>query len=318
MFWFALVCGWVFTAAVIALAWINVREEGRLSVGVAIGAIGGALWPVTLWVAIGAWLLARTATKRRTLTTSTAGQTEAQLAEAEAFAKQADIEEMPSSAAYWRAEVQRLSAQGPATVQPHPAPTGVIVLGCAVAAVATLGGLFVTAPSSTSTAPSTSPPTASGTNNSAVQSTTTDRALTTLGNLRKEFGERSGYAVVDDRAAADFVISEPRPAKCNPYAQNSRNGTFVELSIAVTTYDDPDQYLKALSFGSHWEFVGTDGRSVEASTSAAATCAYDSPPSLGPNRIYEFRIVVDLPERDGVLIFAPPAATAGWEWQYTR
>ncbi|MBN9109942.1 MAG: hypothetical protein J0I34_14295 [Pseudonocardia sp.] len=318
MFWFALVCGWVLTAAVIALVWINVRQEGSLGVGVAVGAIGGVLWPVTLWVAIGAWLLNRAASKRTTSTVPTAGQTEAQLAEAEAFAKQADIEGMPTSAAYWRAEVQRLGAQGVASVQPRPPSTGVIVLGCAIAALATLGGLFVAVPSSASVAESTSPPTASGTKTSTGQGTTTDLTLTALGNLRKEFGERAGYAVVDDRATADFIVSEPRPPKCNPYAQKSTNGKFVELPIAVTTHDDPDQFLKFLSFGSSWEFVGTDGRSIDASTLAAGSCAFDAPTTFGPNRIYEFRVIVDIPEQDGVLIFRPPATTAGWEWQYAK
>lgn len=318
MFWFALVCGWGITAAIIALVWITVWREGHLGVGVVVGAVAGALWPVTLWVAVGAWLLNRASNGPAASAVSTAAQTQSQVAEAEAFAKQAEIEGMPTSAAYWRAEVQRLSAHGATTASSRPGSTGLIVLGCAVAALATLGALVVAAPSWSSTASDTSPLSAAGTKNSQGRSTTSDQTLTALGNIPKEFGERAGYAVIDNHTPLDFVVSEPRAAQCNPYAQKPTNGKFLELPIVATTYDDPNQYLRFMIFGAGWEFVGTDGRSIEASTSAAGSCAFDAPTTLGPNRVYEFRVIVDVPEQDGALIFRAPATTAGWEWKYTN
>ncbi|WP_141566595.1 DUF4175 domain-containing protein [Pseudonocardia sp. N23] len=318
MFWFALVCGWVLTAAVIALVWINVRREGRLGVGVAVGAIGGVLWPVTLWVAVGALLLNRATNRRRSSTVSTVAQTKAQVDEAEAFAKQAEIEGMPTSAAYWRAEVQRLSAQSLATASPRPGSTGVVVLGSAVAALATLGALFVAAPTSASTTPKSPSPAASSAERPTGSSTTSDQKLTPLGNVPKKFGETASYGVVGDHSPLDFIVSEPRAAKCNSFASQPANGKFVELPIVATTHDDPEKRLTFVPFGAGWEFVGSDGRSVKASTTAAASCSYDAPSTLGPNRVYEFRVVVDVPEQDGALIYRAVATTAGWEWALTN
>lgn len=50
MFWFVLLCGWGLTAAVIALVWIHTRPGRSLLTGLQIGAAGGLLWPVTIWV----------------------------------------------------------------------------------------------------------------------------------------------------------------------------------------------------------------------------------------------------------------------------
>jgi hypothetical protein len=148
MYGFALVCGWGLTAAVIALVWINSRPGRGLPVGLLIGAVAGLLWPITLWVAVGAWLYRR-ANSRASTTALDPESLDAQARQAEAFARQAELENMPTSAEYWRAEVQRLQAQrqnvGSATAR--PASTGLIVLGCTVASLASLGAIGLTTPS---------------------------------------------------------------------------------------------------------------------------------------------------------------------------
>ena len=131
MFWFVWICGWGLTAAIIALVWIHSRSGRSLSVGVCLGVIAGVLWPITVWVAVGAWLYTREARR--------AGQAHvdpavlaSQIQQAQAYAQQAEIEGMSSSAEYWRAEAERLTAQQQAskTSISHPAATSLIVVGC--------------------------------------------------------------------------------------------------------------------------------------------------------------------------------------------
>jgi hypothetical protein len=148
MFWFVLVCGWGLTAALIALVWINTRRGRSLLAGLGIGALGGLLWPVTAWVAVGAWFYARAA-RRSGQTPVDPAALAGQVQQAQAYAQQAEIEGMSASAEYWRAEVRRLTAQqhAPTTLIAHPAATGLIVVGCTIASLATIGALWFAAPS---------------------------------------------------------------------------------------------------------------------------------------------------------------------------
>jgi hypothetical protein len=80
--------------------------------------------------------------------------------------------------------------------------------------------------------------------------------------------------------------------------------------------DDPHVVLPAIIFGAGWEFVGADGLSTEASSTAAATCHYNTP-QLKPNRSYSFDVVLDVPKgQTGVLVF-DPVRNGGWEWAVT-
>jgi micrococcal nuclease len=59
MYGFVMLCGWGLAAAVIALAWVGSRPQRRLVAGFVIGAVAGVLWPVTLWLAVGALISQR-------------------------------------------------------------------------------------------------------------------------------------------------------------------------------------------------------------------------------------------------------------------
>jgi hypothetical protein len=157
MYGFVLVCGWGLTASLTALVWINGRSGRSLVMGLLIGLVAGLIWPTTLWVALGAAIYHRAA--RRSGTTGEAPEKlDAQVRQAEAFARQAELENMPTSAQYWRAEAQRLSAQqhGSGARSTRPASTGLIVVGGTVASLATIGVLALAAPPLPSV---TSPPT---------------------------------------------------------------------------------------------------------------------------------------------------------------
>jgi hypothetical protein len=317
MFWFVLVCGWGLTAALIALVWIHSRPGRALPVGLGIGVVGGLLWPITAWVAVGAWFYAR-ATRRSGQAPADPAALAGQVQQAQAYAKQAEVEGMSASAEYWRAEVQRLTAQqhsAPATIT-HPAATGVIVVGCTIASLATIGALWFAAPSpepATATARVPSAPPGPVAPPPAGQA---EPARTQLGNITKAYGEVARLTGNDGNQIAEFTVGVPTAATCNPYAQPPVNGRFIRLPITLKTYDDPTNQLIVLNLSGPWEYVSPDGRSLEASTTAAASCAYEVPPQLGPNRTYEFAVVLDVPAEPGALVLNT-IYDGGWEWTYT-
>jgi hypothetical protein len=318
MFWFVLLCGWGLTTALIALVWIHTRPGRSLPVGLGIGMAGGLLWPVTFWVAVGAGFYARAA-RRSGLAPADSTAIAGQVQQAQAYAQQAELEGMTASAEYWRAEVQRLTAQRQADPAPpaHPASTGLIVVVCTIASLATVGALWFAAPPS-EPAPTAArvPSTPSGPVAPAAPADDVEPTRTKLGNLAKAYGEVASLVGNDGSQIAEFTVGAPTATTCRPYAQDPANGRFIRLPISLKTYDDPADQLILLGFGT-WEFVGTDGLSLEASTSAASSCAHEVPSQLGPNRIYEFAVVLDVPTTPGALVLNTIFDNGGWEWSYS-
>lgn len=230
---------------------------------------------------------------------------------------------LATSAEYWRAEVQRLTAQQP-TVRTHPATTSMIVLACALATLATFGGLWLTAPSSEPALTAALAPQApSGPASlvlpppqAAAGPEQTEPARTELGNIAKQYGEVASVVGNDGATIAEFTVGGPTPLSCSRYAQDPTNGRFIRLPVTLKTYDDPTDQLVLLHLGGPWEYVSAEGRSLEASTTAAGSCAYDVPNQLGPNRTYEFAIVLDVPDGPGALVLDPAFDDGGWEWAY--
>jgi hypothetical protein len=324
MYGFIFVCGWAITAALIALVWINSRPNRGLPVGLLLGAVAGVLWPISLWIAVGAWLLHRASLHVGIAEKADAASLEAHAREAEAFAHQATLEGMPSSAAYWRAEAQRLTAQREAagTASARPPSTGRIVLGCTMASLATIGALVLSAPprpvavSVGSGDPVTAPLGQEVGQPRQPVDLVDQPERTNLGNIAKRYGEAASVLGPAGEPVVEFVAGEPGPAECNMFAGDPANGRFIALPMSVRTYDDPNDILVLTTFSSPWEFVGADGRSVEVSTPAAATCAYEAPAQLGPNRTYEFSVVLDVPAEPGVLVLRSLTDRGGWEWPY--
>lgn len=320
MYGFALVCGWALTAALIALVWIDSKPDRRLPVGLSIGAVAGALWPITLWIAIGAWLLHRASVRAANQVDS--ASLEAHAREAEAFAHQATLENMPSSAAYWRAEGQRLTAQRETAgaAPARPSSTARIVFGCTVASLATIGAIGLTAPPVPATDATAGGGPVAAAAPLAVPQQSADLVdqpeRTELGNIAKQYGQTASVLNPTGEPVVEFVAGEPVTAQCNPFADDPTNGRFIAVPMSVRTYDDPNDTLVFTSLGSPWEFVGTDGRSVEISTPTAAMCAYEVPAQLGPNRTYEFSVVLDVPAEPGVLVLRSPSDSGGWEWPH--
>ncbi|WP_300007717.1 hypothetical protein [Pseudonocardia sp.] len=142
--------------------------------------------------------------------------------------------------------------------------------------------------------------------------------LSDLGNLPKQFGEAAQIGPDGGEPLMEFTLGDPVEATCDQgFGDGPENGRFVELPVAVQTFDDAEGMLVLLNPTAHsFEFVDADGRSHgELGTMSAATsCGYDSPMELRPNRSYDYPVVLDLPEGPGTLVLDLGAA-AGWEWQ---
>jgi hypothetical protein len=69
--------------------------------------------------------------------------------------------------------------------------------------------------------------------------------------------------------------------------------------------------------------VSSDGRSSKPGTAAAAMCRSDRsgrPTQLGPNRTYDFDVVLDVPTAAGSLVLNASWSNNGadgWEWAYS-
>lgn len=170
---FVYLLGWVVTAVVITLVYARRLRGHSVIPGVLIGLVAGLLWPVALWIAIGlGWYWSCRPDPRMAATAS------AKLAEARAFEQHAIHEGMHNSAAYWTAEVQRLSAQeGPdrAAGKDTTPPAMIAVLSFAGMVITfVLIGLAVGPPPESNTAAAQSP-----TTQSAPASPTTHAAAAT-------------------------------------------------------------------------------------------------------------------------------------------
>jgi hypothetical protein len=84
------------------------QQPGWLALGIVIGLAAMFVWPATLWAALAMWL---TGFVRPQPKAPSQQELAGQLRQAQAFARQAEVEQMHNSAAYWHSEVQRLSAQ---------------------------------------------------------------------------------------------------------------------------------------------------------------------------------------------------------------
>lgn len=317
-----------------------------------VGAATAVAWPVTLWLAVGAWLV--TLSRRRTGGADRAA-VKNHIKEAEALAAQAEAEDMPASAEYWRAEAARLRTLQSSPEQMRPPGLRMIVLGCAVASAVTVGALmfaytqtdvsltsiFTTAERDPQPSPheSTEPesetagtepsqtaapePSEAGTDSSeslfrdqrnSSTSLTEDVELTGLGNIAKEFSEIGKILNSQGEAVLEFIVNKPSPAPCVRGAARPANGQFLAIPVIVETFDDPIGIMRQVDFN-NWGFVYDNGFYVKVSSFAVSSCRSSVPFVFESNRHYEFEVVVDVPPARGSLVLQGATGSRGWEWR---
>lgn len=186
------------------------------------------------------------------------------------------------------------------------------------------------APTVDSAKPSAPPTAASSTSATAEPSPSATTApaaeKSERGNLVKQVGQ--GASLLGGPAGeptVSFVINSITvDAACTAeFATPPENGHFVILDVSVKTEptlaesDIPQFYMSA----SDWKAIAPNGTTSNANAGTAASygCLTQSeslPQTMGPAEQATGKIVLDLENPQGTLIFKAPAAMAGWEWTY--
>jgi hypothetical protein len=200
----------------------------------------------------------------------------------------------------------------------------VIALAATALSLAACGG--ATKPTAAAATTHPAPSMAAPTTPAAAPSTSAGPTLNARGNIVKTLGQEGGWGVVNGQPAVTFVVDAITPNQpCdNPYAGKPVNGHFlgVHMRMATAPGFDPNQG----SFGMStyfWKFIGSNGVTNTSLTSPGSySCLKDAEnfptAQLGPGQSYEGTIVLDLPETNGALIFAPGGVSnaSGWEWDF--
>lgn len=283
--------GWAATAALIILLWRRRSPDRSVVPGVVVGLLAGLLWPVTLWIAVGLWWY-----WQGDSTPGSPEDPEVQLAQAQAFAKQAQSEGMPTSAAYWQAEVQRLTASKKTnTPWRNGAPTGAIVAVCALGSIVTLVVVGSTAdvePAGETIASPVAPPapattTAAPPTSSVVPSPTSTEPPEPVGEQVSVARIVDGDTVEldDGRTVRLLGIDTPEVhggtdcwgPEASEFARGTLDGQRVRL-VRDPTQDPVDQYGRTLAY-----LVLSGGRNysmMAATAGAAFSYTYDEPVQL--------------------------------------
>ena len=149
-----------------------------------------------------------------------------------------------------------------------------------------------------------------------VNPTYETQVATDRGSLPTTFGQHAAVTSPGMQdVVLDFVLTGPGKPKCNVGALDPKNGKYITVKISAKSAADPQNVLQGLIFGAGWEYVGKTGESLEATTPEAASCSFDAPLGMKPNRSYNFDLVLDVPQNTGggVIVF-DPNRNGGWEW----
>lgn len=147
------------------------------------------------------------------------------------------------------------------------------------------------------------------------------------GSLVKALGQEGGFCSDADCAGpylvtftVDSITADP-PCTAD-YVQPPENGHFVAVALRVATSAEFDPAEFPLSFSpSDFRVIGADGITQSNLASAASFSCLDQSEMfpqdiLGTGQQYTGTILLDSPTPSGVLIYAPPFSSTGWEWQF--
>lgn len=144
------------------------------------------------------------------------------------------------------------------------------------------------------------------------------------GNLVKQVGEGAGMTYEGEQTVSFVINSITVDAPCTAeFATPPENGHFVILDVSVKTEpvlaEAPitDFYMTA----HEWKAIAPNGTTSNASpgTAAAFMCLNQQemlPDTLGPAEQATGKLVLDVENPSGILVYQDPLATAGWEWTY--
>lgn len=181
-------------------------------------------------------------------------------------------------------------------------------------------------PSATATAPNVEPLAAQ------TSSAPAESAKSPRGNLIKEVGQPAGISDADGNTLVNFSINSITPlAECTgPYPSPVENGHFVVLDVSVetlpelgTTESGPQTFdINSTMF----KFVGTNGTTFNGNlgSMAAYSCLPDTETigsngaGIGPAEKVTGKLVLDVPEATGTLVYKSylTRGNGGWEYKF--
>ncbi len=148
------------------------------------------------------------------------------------------------------------------------------------------------------------------------------------GNIEKELGEEGGFTdLATGETTVTFAIDKITPnfACTGEFADPPERGHFVAIDLRMATAPAPtfdaELYFTVSSYD--FKFIGSDGVTVgDLGTYATYGCLADgqefTTDALAPSQKYMGKIVLDVPEASGTLMYLPSATggTSGWEWEF--
>lgn len=151
-----------------------------------------------------------------------------------------------------------------------------------------------------------------------------ETAKSARGNLIKQVGEGAGLTDEGEQVVTFVVNSIAVDVPCTgPYPQPVVNGHIVVLVVCVVTEPtladsrNPTFYMTSFDFTE----IVPNGTTSNADLGTAATygCLPDPevlPSSMGPGENATGKVVLDVTNPNGTLVFKYGGSPAGWEWTY--
>ena len=144
------------------------------------------------------------------------------------------------------------------------------------------------------------------------------------GNLVKQLGEGAGLTDEGKQVVTFVVNSIDVDVPCTgEFAQAPVNGHILVLDVSVVTdpalADSPDPTFQMNPY--FFTEIAPNGTTSNADLATAATygCLSDAevlPQMMGPGENVTGKVVLDMTNPSGTLVFKYGGAPAGWEWTY--
>jgi hypothetical protein len=150
------------------------------------------------------------------------------------------------------------------------------------------------------------------------------------GNIIKTLNEGGSITNEEGKTLASFAVSSISvDAPCTgpyPDPKGPENGHIVVLDVSIETTPElgaADSYPTTFDLNPYsFKFVGANGTTFNGKLATGATfgCLPDeqvlSSSGVGPAEKVTGKVVLDIPETTGVLVFKPGFMNNGWEWNF--
>lgn len=147
------------------------------------------------------------------------------------------------------------------------------------------------------------------------------------GNLIKAIGEPAGQSdQITKKQIVNFTVNAITvDAPCTgSYPSPSENGHFVVLDVVAETLPElaESSYPKFDINPANFQFVGANGTTFNGNlgTAGSYSCLADAERfpmnGMGPAEKVAAKVVIDVPETTGTLVYKSLGSLAGWEWAF--